>query len=59
MQRRAVCGRFSAFGTSRVDAVDQNVALCGVSIPLELWREAQAAGLMSREIPLPAASSAL
>jgi hypothetical protein len=42
-----------AFGTSRAQAVDENVALCGKTVPLELWKEAQAAGIMDPRLPLP------
>ncbi len=44
---------YVAFGTSRAQAVDQNVALCGKTVPLALWKEAQASGIMNPLIPLP------
>ena len=45
---------YVAFGTSRASAVEENVALCGKTVPLALWKEAQAAGIMNPHLPLPA-----
>jgi len=42
-----------AFGTSRAKAVDENVALCGKTVPIALWKEAQAQGIMDPRLPLP------
>lgn len=44
---------FVAFGTSRAQAVDENVALCGKAVPAELWAEAREAGLIDARLPLP------
>lgn len=43
----------AAFGTSRASNVDENVGLCGKAIPLALWEEAKASGLISDFVPLP------
>ena len=45
---------YVAFGTSRAQAVDENVALCGKTVPVALWKEAQALGIMDPLLPLPA-----
>jgi len=42
-----------AFGTSRSKAVDENVALCGKTIPIALWAEAKESGLIAAFVPLP------
>ena len=42
-----------AFGARSAKEVDGNVALCGKTVPLELWKEAQAAGIMDPRLPLP------
>lgn len=47
---------YVAFGTSRAQAVDENVALCGTTVPVALWKEAQASGIMDPRLPLPAES---
>ena len=44
---------YVAFGTSRAQAVDENVALCGKTVPVALWKEAQASGIMNPLLPLP------
>jgi D-threo-aldose 1-dehydrogenase len=44
---------YVAFGTSRVKAVAENVALAGKSVPLKLWQEAQEQGLIDERVPLP------
>lgn len=43
-----------AFGTSRAEAVVENVGLAGKTVPVELWREAKAQGLINTRIPIPA-----
>jgi D-threo-aldose 1-dehydrogenase len=45
---------YCAFGTSRAEAVKQNVDLCGVTVPVELWKEAKDQGLIHASVPLPA-----
>lgn len=44
---------YVAFGTSRAEAVDQNVALCGKTVPVSLWKEAKESGLIDSRLPLP------
>ena len=44
---------FVAFGTSRAKAVDENLELCGNTVPLALWAEAKEAGIMDSRLPLP------
>ena len=44
---------FVAFGTSRAKAVDENLGLCGNTVPLALWAEAKEAGIMDSRLPLP------
>jgi D-threo-aldose 1-dehydrogenase len=46
---------YAAFGTSRAAAVDQNVALCGNTVPVALWAEAQEIGILDPRLPLPSA----
>lgn len=47
------CVEYAAFGTSRAQAVDQNLALVGVTVPLALWKEAKEKGLINDAVPLP------
>merc|ERR1711865_361874 len=46
---------YCAFGTSRAEAVVQNLDLLGVTVPLELWKEAKDLGLIHALVPLPTA----
>jgi len=48
---------YVAFGTSRPDGVDGNVALAGKAVPAQLWHDAKAQGLINERVPLPAATN--
>lgn len=43
-----------AFGCKRASQVNTNVDLCGKAVPVELWAEAKAAGLIAEGVPIPA-----
>lgn len=42
-----------AFGSASPAEVEQNVALCGKTIPPELWQDAKQQGLIHSSVPLP------
>jgi len=42
-----------AFGCKTADKVSTNMALLGKPVPIELWQEAKAAGLIAPAVPLP------
>jgi len=44
---------YVAFGTGRVEAVDQNVELVGTKVDVALWQQAKQAGLIHPSIPVP------
>jgi len=44
-----------AFGCKKVEQVKTNMDLCGKAVPLDLWKEAKASGLIAENVPIPSA----
>jgi len=42
-----------AFGAERAEFVEKNVALCGMTVPVALWKEAKEMGLIHAAVPVP------
>merc|ERR1711998_740926 len=53
------CVEMVAFGCKAAERVASNVDLVGKDVPVELWQEAKAAGLLIDEVPLPERSGCM